>query len=240
MKLITSIILLTVLIPYSLFTHHESVASSKNTQGSATYSVTFEATWSNETHPHTNFPGGAHFSPLIGATHNANATFWQTGTLASDGIERMAETGATGTLRSEVETQIINNNALAVLSGGSSSSPGSAAPYTFEINQTFPLVTLVTMIAPSPDWFVGVSNLSLLDENGQWIANHVVTLYPYDSGTDSGRDYTSPNNDTQLAEVIKRIRGEFPFSDNPIGTFTFTRLDAPEAEYKLFLPLMED
>lgn len=240
MKMITSIILLAVLIPYSLFAHNQGAASSEAMQGSATYSVTFEATWSNETHPHANFPGGAHFSSLIGATHNANTTFWQNGALASDGIERMAETGATRTLRNEVEAQIANNNALAVLSGGSASSPGSAAPYTFEINQTFPLVTLVTMIAPSPDWFVGVSNLSLLDEEGQWVANQVVTLYPYDSGTDSGPDYTSPNNDTQPAEAIARIRGEFPFSDNPIGTFTFTRLDAPEPNYQLFLPLLQD
>lgn len=230
MKLLTSIILLTVLIPYSLFAHNEPAASSEGRQGSATYSVTFEATWSNETHPHTNFPSGAHFSPLIGATHNADTTFWQTGALASEGIERMAETGATGTLRSEVEAQIANNNALAVLSGGN----------TFEINQTFPLVTLVTMIAPSPDWFVGVSNLSLLDEQGQWVASQVVTLYPYDSGTDNGPDYTSPNEDTQPAEAIARIRNEFPFSDNPIGTFTFTRLDAPEPDYQLFLPLLQD
>jgi len=241
MKLITTIILLAVLIPYSLFAHHERAASSEGTQGSATYTVTFEATWSNETHPHANFPANAHFSQLIGATHNADTTFWQTGALASDGIERMAETGGTGTLRNEVQAQIANNNALAVLSGGSvSSSPGSAAPYTFEINQTFPLVTLVTMIAPSPDWFVGVSNLSLLDQEGQWVASQVVTLYPYDSGTDNGPDYSSPNDDTEPQEAIARIRNEFPFSDQPIGTFTFTRLDAPEAKYQLFLPLLQD
>ena len=41
----------------------------------ATYRVVFEATWSASTHP-TNFPGGAHFSPLIGAVHNDNITFW--------------------------------------------------------------------------------------------------------------------------------------------------------------------
>lgn len=210
MKLAATIILLAVLIPYSLFAHPERVASSESKGGGATYSVTFEATWSQDTHPHANFPGSAHFSPLIGATHNADTTFWQVGALASEGIEQMAETGGTDILRGEVEAQIANNNALALLSGGSASSPGSAAPYTFEINQTFPLVTLVSMIAPSPDWFVGVSNLSLLDEEGQWVASQVVTLYPYDSGTDSGPDYTSPNNDTQPAEAIARIRNEFP------------------------------
>ena len=239
-KLIATIILLTFLMPYSLFAHHESAPASANQRGSATYSVTFEATWSNETHPHDNFPTSAHFSSLIGAIHNGNSTFWEAGALASEGIERMAETGGTSTLRNEVEVQIAQSNALAILSGGSvTTSPGSTTIDSFEVNQTFPFVTLVTMIAPSPDWFVGVSNFSLLDEEGEWVTSQVVTLYPYDSGTDSGPDYTSPNEDTDPPEVIARIRGELPFSDEPIGTFTFTRLDGPELKTKIYLPLLQ-
>jgi hypothetical protein len=47
---------------------------------SATYGVTFESTWSETTHP-TDFPQFdlAHFSPLVGATHNADAVFWADG-----------------------------------------------------------------------------------------------------------------------------------------------------------------
>ena len=39
--------------------------------GDARYRVTFQATWSAETHP-TNFPANPHFSGLVGATHNEN------------------------------------------------------------------------------------------------------------------------------------------------------------------------
>ena len=39
-------------------------------------------------------------------------------------------------------------------------SPGSTQ-FEFEVSRDYPLVTLVTMVAPSPDWFVGVSALSL-------------------------------------------------------------------------------
>ena len=238
-KLVASIILLTFLIPYSLFVQNDIARSASNQNASATYRVTFEATWSNETHPYANFPTTAHFSRLVGATHNANVTFWEVGGVASSGIESMAESGGTSTLSSEVEAQITNNNALAVLLGGNiPSSPGTATVESFEVNQTFPLVTLVSMIAPSPDWFVGVSNLSLLDDQGNWVASKEVTLYPYDSGTDSGPDYTSPNDDTNPQEPISRIRGQFPFSDQPIGTFTFTRLDVPEPKCNLYLPLL--
>jgi hypothetical protein len=83
------------------------------------------------------------------------------------------------------------------------------------------------MIAPSPDWFVGVDSLSLIEE-GQWAASKVVTLYGFDAGTDNGATYTSPDQVTTPRGVIRRFTG-FPALVNgvivPFGTFTFTRLD---------------
>ena len=52
-------------------------------------------------------------------------------------------------------------------------------------------------------------------------------LYPYDAGTDSGTNYTSPNNPTDPAEPIFAIEG-YPFYYNnevvPLGTFTFKKV----------------
>src|SRR5687767_6322821 len=58
----------------------------------ARYRVTFDASWSAETHP-TDIPANAHFSGLIGGTHASAATFWQEGAVASEGIRLMAERG---------------------------------------------------------------------------------------------------------------------------------------------------
>ena len=70
----------------------------------ATYSVTFTGNWTDEsTTPLNDLPGSAHFTTLIGAIHNSNVTFWSSGGTASVGIEVMAETGITSTLRSEIE-----------------------------------------------------------------------------------------------------------------------------------------
>ena len=190
----------------------------------ATYRVVFEATWSASTHP-TNFPGGAHFSPLIGAVHNDSVTFWARDGAASPGIESMAETGGTSALAAEIRAQV-PGGALAVINGSGIRSPGSTTIQAITLREDFPRVTLVTMIAPSPDWFVGVSGLSLRDDEGNWVGEREVILYPYDAGTDSGPNYTSANDDTQPKEPIRSVRGEHPFSDEPIGTFTFTRTDA--------------
>ncbi len=189
----------------------------------ATYRVVFEATWSASTHP-TNFPGGAHFSPLIGAVHNAGVTFWARDGTATPGIESMAETGGTSRLTTEIQAEI-PGGALAVINGSGIRSPASTTIQAVALREDFPLVTLVTMIAPSPDWFVGVAGLSLRDDEGNWVEELEVVLYPYDAGTDSGPSYTSANDDTQPQEPIRSLRGESPFSDEPIGTFTFTRTD---------------
>lgn len=146
------------------------------------------------------------------------------GATASAGIEVMAETGGTGTLSAEINAQA-PGGALAVISGSGAGSPGSATIQRFNVKTDYPLVTLVTMIAPSPDWFAGVSGLSLLDGNGQWIEELTVTLYPLDAGSDSGSYYTAPNQDTSPKEAISSLQGVAPFSNAPVGTFTFTRTD---------------
>ena len=189
----------------------------------ATYRAVFDATWSASTHP-TNFPGGAHFSPLIGAVHNDSVTFWALEGIATPGIERMAETGGTATLAAEIRAEI-PGPALTVINGSGTRSPGSATIQAITLREDFPLVTLVTMIAPSPDWFVGVSGLSLRDDEGNWLQELQVVLYPLDAGTDNGANYTSANDDTQPKEPIRSLQGQHPFSDEPVGTFTFTRTD---------------
>ncbi|MXW13642.1 MAG: T9SS type A sorting domain-containing protein [Rhodothermaceae bacterium] len=192
-------------------------------QGTATYELTFTSTWSASTHP-TDFPSNPHFSGLIGGTHNSSVTFWSTGSTASAGIESMAETGGTSTLRSEVNQAIRASNAGEVISGGGiGRSPGSVKT-TFQVTSQWNLVTVTSMLAPSPDWFVGVSGLNLLDNDNNWRQNVEVELFVYDAGTDSGPNYNSPNQDTNPKENIGRI-GTSPFlvdgSVKSVGSFVF-------------------
>lgn len=206
-------------------------------QTTATYSVTFASTWSAATHPE-GFPPNPHFSGLIGATHDSTVTFWAPAMTASSGIESMAETGGKSSLTGEVNTQIDFGRAEHLLSGGGiGTSPGSTS-LTFDISSEFPLVSLVSMLAPSPDWFVGVHDLSLF-EGGTWIESLTVDLFVYDAGTDSGTNYTSDNADTQPAENIFRIESA-PFLINdavaPLATFTFSLLSSVNTESDGLLP----
>ena len=190
--------------------------------GSAEYMVTFDATWSQATHP-LEFPvANPHFSRLIGGVHNSNVVFWEDAGIATDGIESMAETGGTNKLTDEVNAAIDAGHAYDVITGGNISPSPDSVSTTFEICSAFPLATLVSMIAPSPDWFVGVNSLPLR-ENDQWIDEVVVQLFPYDSGTDSGVTYNSSN--ANIAPHIPITQLGHPFEDDvDLGTFTFTLL----------------
>ena len=192
----------------------------------ARYIAVFEATWSAATHPQ-DFPDSPHFSPLIGATHLAGPRFWAPGGPASEGIERMAEEGSVSPLDGEIAAaQAAGQAETLIRGGGLSPSPGTET-VEFDITTAFPYVTLVTMVAPSPDWFVGVSGLSLL-ANGEWLNEVVVALGPWDAGTDSGTTYESEDADMmpqapisplQTAPVV--VNGSVP----PFGRFIFRRLE---------------
>lgn len=191
----------------------------------ARYRVTFQASWSGSTHP-VDFPATAHFSPLVGGTHNSQVTFWREGATATDGIKDMAERGLTSTLSAEITRAIVAGGAYRVFTGGNIEvSPGSAIA-EFEISQAYPLVTLVSMIAPSPDWFVGVAGLPLF-ENGAWASDRRVELDPWDAGTDGGATFTSADIPLAPRLPIARIANA-PLSPGgrvtALGTFLFTRL----------------
>ena len=186
----------------------------------AVYSVTFRGTWTSTVTP-DGVPGGAHFSRLIGGVHDANVTFLESGEMASDGVESMAEDGGWTTLRDEV--MAAGADALSVITGDTDSIGSTTSKtLTATLSAEHPRITLVTMVAPSPDWFVGVSGLPLLNADGRWLRSHEVNLYPWDAGTETGTEFSRGGTPTVPEEPISSIRGTGKFSTEPIATLTFT------------------
>jgi hypothetical protein len=193
-------------------------------ESSVTYEVTFNGVWSADTHP-TSFPPGPHFSGLIGTTHNSDFTMWDEGAMASPGMESMAEMGSKDPLNSEIDTAIAQRTAGIKISGdGINPSPGSVS-LVFTITRPFPLVSLVSMIAPSPDWFVGISGVPLCERN-EWVSMKQISIFGYDAGTDHGAFYTAQDQEEDPHLPIRPILTD-PIAPNgnlvPLGTFTFAR-----------------
>lgn len=197
-------------------------------QSEATYSITFTSNWTQAAHPHPsgNLPGNAHWSKLVGATHNNQVVFWELGGLATQGVEDIAELGSNTVFFSEVNSAITANYANTLIDGDDlPSAEGQIVITDIVTTEDYPLLTLLSMIAPSPDWMVAINSIPLLDTNGDWIDNIDIDLYPYDAGTDSGVDYTSPDMDTNPQEPISSAQGVAPFSNEIMGSINITLED---------------
>ncbi len=220
---VLSFILATVVISASL-----STASGER----ARFELIVNNTWSTTTHPGL-FPPAAHFSWLGGGSHDSSTHFWREGELASPGTTLMAETGLTTDLVAEIDAAAAVGQAFGSFHWDWWFCPSETTDsrcldttVQFEVDDAYPLVTLATMLGPSPDWFVGVDSLPLADSNG-WITNQVVELFPYDNGTRSANDSWSlfgPQNDPpEPISLITTESGQL-VGPNSLGQFEFQQV----------------
>jgi hypothetical protein len=198
--------------------------------GEVTYQLTFNAKWNESDFP-TGFPSNPHFSPIIGATHNDQDYLWRTGEPATDGIEEVAETGATGTYNSELAQKKTEGNVDNIFIGSRVDSPG-ATSFRFKVNTVSPYVSAISMIAPSPDWFIGIRDVNLYIGNS-WVDKLVFDLKLYDSGTDSGVTFDADNADggTEIITLVTSFSADTDFNEGvhrssgkTVGTITLQRV----------------
>jgi len=167
----------------------------------AVYQVTVRNFWGPDDFPQ-GFPDGAHLSLFGGAIHNASVSFWQIGEPPSRGIEDMAEAGLIDILLSDdVSPAIAQGTAssfVEVRRFTESSIDGEPGTLEFEasLTRSHPLITMTSMLGPSPDWFVGVSGLSLLNS---------------DDGDDVGGGVGDETTGVYLPSETPQIVAEFEF-----------------------------
>src|SRR4051812_17391504 len=77
--------------------------------GSAEYRVVVKSTWTRGSHPFE-YPSDAHFSGLIGASHNGNYSIFAVGRRPTPGLERLSEEGKHSPLNDEIDAAIQAGN----------------------------------------------------------------------------------------------------------------------------------
>lgn len=170
-------------------------------EGKASYTAEFTSVWAQASHP-IDFPENPHYSALIGSTHGKDKPLWAVGQKASPGIQDVAEKGLNRKLMAEVNWAIKIDEAGALIKGDDLKAAAGTVSVDFEVDDEFSHVSLLTMIAPSPDWFVGVSSLNLCGQ-GQWRTELALELDSYDGGTDSGSTYMAADVVTSPQDVIR-------------------------------------
>ena len=193
---------------------------------SAQYKVRFDATWTAASHP-LDYPGNAHFSGLVGATHDDAYRIFADGTTATPGIEALAERGAHAPLTDEIGKAIEGGSAGALFESGALFSFPGTIEAGFTADMSHPYASVAAMVAPSPDWFTGVANVALM-QDGKWIDQATYTLFAWDAGTDGGTLHAAMDDDTMPRQSVQ-LNAAPQFKDDqglkPVGTVTFTKIE---------------
>ena len=181
--------------------------------GDAKYKVSLNVTWNDSA------VQAKHYTTIIGGVHGAAASLWKLGGTATDGIKSMAEAGGTMLLSNEVLGAVNAGTAKEVIKFGGGNAPGTSTGM-IDVSPQFPQVSFGSMIAPSPDWFVGVSSMSLC-ESGAWVATKTVDAIVYDAGTKDGADFDYGSPETQPRAPIDYAT-KFP-DKTPAGKWKFDK-----------------
>jgi len=172
-------------------------------QETADYQIHIKVTWSVETHAYE-FPPSPTLSHLIGATHSDDYAMFKDGDTASSGLELIAERGRVSIFRIELQEADDRELIGTVFESDEIEEIPGEATLSFSARADFPLVSFVTMIAPSPDWITGLSAVPLHDGEG-WIDRLELPLWAWDAGTDSGDTYLARNQDTQPQQSVRLV-----------------------------------
>ena len=192
--------------------------------GPAEYAVVVKSRWTKAEHPFE-WPADAHFSGVIGATHQPAYEIFTVGMPPTPGLENLSEQGKHTPLDKEIRDAIARGDAGVLFESGPLRNFADSIVTSVKVDNAFRLVSLVMMVAPSPDWFTGVRDVNLV-ENGAWVPSKTLDLIAYDSGGDDGTTYlaadvnTNPKKPTsQAATKHFVINGTVV----PVGSVTFTK-----------------
>jgi len=168
----------------------------------AEYTVIIKSTWTKANFP-LDYPSDAHFSGMIGASHNGHYTIFAIGKKPTKGLERLSEEGKHSPLNDEIKAEIDRGNALAEFESGGLKNWKDSMTATVRVDPAHPFVAVVNMVAPSPDWFTGATDVNLI-ENGAWVSRRQIVLPAYDSGGDDGTTYKAADKDANPKKPTTR------------------------------------
>ena len=146
--------------------------------------------------------------------------------------------GGTDTLVNEINAQITAKKAWKLILPGGPQLGAEAVKTGIDVEVTanFSKVSIITMLAPSPDWFIGIDSLDLCD-NGKWRESMNITMLPpWDAGTEDGTAFSTGNAATNPHVNIFQITNSMPGAfngPNPIpslGEFRFMGLYLPVSQ----------
>merc|ERR1712088_693962 len=186
----------------------------------AVYRLQLNTFWSEQVFPkqYPQWRPPAQWSKSVGYSHRDSFSLFSLGAVVDEGVRQFVETGSSEVL----DQQSTNRSFLdAILAPPIVQGVGNTSTNVF-VDGNHSLISVVTKIVPSPDWFIGLDSLNLCQE-GHFIQSFNTEAFPLDAGTDNGFTFTSPNWETDPPGVIFQISSQYP--THPAGSFHYPHLD---------------
>jgi hypothetical protein len=167
----------------------------------ARYLVEITGKWKQ---PEFGVPAGVHFTNVLGMVHDHRDAMWKENENASPGVESMAESGNPNPLLAEIDAFIAAGRAVSIVVIPAPPPTGSSRANIY-CNSNYSCLSLETMLAPTPDWFTGISGLDLY-ANNRWITDTTIDLYAWDAGTEDGDIFSYNNPATVPQQAIHLLQ----------------------------------
>lgn len=185
----------------------------------AMYYCVFRSNWNKKNHPE-DYPSLANWGAPAILSHTKQYAPFLKGREAEFGVEQIAETGSVEVFAQEVRNageligDFVEGEMMMVDQKDWKSNYQYLDP--IEVSLEHKYLTGVASIQPSPDWYSPFYMWDVIKENGNmyWDSFKLRT-YPWDAGTDNGKLYTEPDEDTVPPERMRR----FTVNDAPNGIF---------------------
>lgn len=126
----------------------------------------------------TNLSNAIYFTPLLVSAHDRDTHLFQSGVAATASLQAMAEGGDISGLASDLAALGANN---VENPAGGLLAPGASAMAKMEVNRGNHYLSIVGMLLPTNDGFVGLDALPIPNAGG----SHTYYLNGYDAGTEA-------------------------------------------------------
>ena len=190
------------------------------------YSVEFEATWSETTHPGAH-PEGAGFSPFIVAAHLSGVDVFTLGLPPEEGVALLATDGDLSLIEQEF-TSLRSRSQIADFEIGNEINSPSSSSVEIGLGPNYQFITVLAKILPSPDWFIGAQTTLLDPQDGQWYDKVTVEAIAFKAGLDSATTFNPPYFPIESSEGIQLLKeGPLTLGTDTVfnlGKFIFRRV----------------
>ncbi len=136
-----------------------------------------------------NLTHGNHFTPLMLTAHNNVTHIFEVGEAASVAIEHMAECGHLAALQAIVGSDTVSNPASGFLA------PGAVTNASITTTETH--LSIVAMVLPTNDGFVGLDSLAVPEAAG----TYTYYLNSYDAGTEGNDEMLRTSGECSYTET---------------------------------------